>query len=370
MMKRFLSLLLCGVLLCGLVTGCGGNDKPTEDDSTTTTSTTTASTTTTTTTTTSTTTTTTTVQTPAGPTTPPNLEDQNVDLGSIFIRGGKAYEYVAYVSSVAEEYAESVNKTADQLAGIANVYTLVIPKAAAWAPDGGDYYYTLQKDGIADIYSMMNSKVKTVDAFSKLDAHHDEYLYFGTDHHWTSLGGYYSYLAFMETAGKTPAPMSSYTEKQFPDFYGLLSSDYYTEGYTLAADTVYAWVPQVNDMEYTDIYGDTYEYNVITDVSDWGSGSKYLTFIAGDQPLVEITNDKVTDGSSIVVVKESFGNAFAPWLVNSYNKVYVIDHRHFPDVFDMTLSEFVKAKGVKDVLFCNNITATCSLTGYIADLVG
>ena len=369
-MKKTFALFIVGVLLVSLLGGCGSKGEPSGDGTTTstTTATTTTTTTTTTTSTTTATTTTTTEGGQTGPTAAPNLDGQSVDLGSIFIRGGKAYEYVAYVSSVAEEYAESVNKTAKQLAGIANVYTLVIPKAAAWAPNGGDYYYTLQKNGIADIYSMMDAGVKTVDAFSKLDEHHNEYLYFGTDHHWTSLGGYYSYLAFMETAGKTPAPLSSYTEKQFPGFYGLL--DMYTEGYTLAADTVHAWVPQVNWMEYTDIYGDTYEYNVITDVSDWGSGSKYLTFIAGDQPLVEITNDNIKDGSSIAVVKESFGNAFAPWLVNSYNKVYVIDHRHFPDVFDETLSEFVKEKGIKDVLFCNNITATCSLTGYIADLVG
>ena len=51
------------------------------------------------------------------------------------------------------------------------------------------------------VYSKMGSNVHTVDAYSKLAAHIDEYIYFRTDHHWTQLGAYYAYTAFCEAAG-------------------------------------------------------------------------------------------------------------------------------------------------------------------------
>ena len=33
----------------------------------------------------------------------------------------------------------------------------------------------------------------------KLMQHRDEYIYFGTDHHWTADGAYYAYEAYCES---------------------------------------------------------------------------------------------------------------------------------------------------------------------------
>ena len=55
------------------------------------------------------------------------------------------------------------------------------------------------------------------------------------------------------------------------------------------------------------------------------------------------------------MVKESYGNAFVPFLVDHYEHVYVIDYRYYTDG---TLADFVKANGVKDVIFINNLSAT------------
>ncbi len=101
-------------------------------------------------------------------------------------------------------------------------------------------------------------------------------------------------------------------------------------------------------------------YQIVNRQTDkWyqAAASKYNCFIAGDHPLIEIHNENVTadrKGSTVLLVKESFGNAFAPFLVDSYEYVYIIDYRDY----DGTLADFVTANGVDDVIFLNNIVAT------------
>ena len=107
-------------------------------------------------------------------------------------------------------------------------------------------------------------------------------------------------------------------------------------------------------MNFTDSNGNKIAWPVIADGETYGAGSKYLIFAAGDQPIAKFTNPGVTDGSVAIVVKESFGNCFAPFLVDHYQYVYVIDYRYF----DGDLTEFVTEKGAGAVIFLNNITAT------------
>ena len=58
--------------------------------------------------------------------------------------------------------------------------------------------------------------------------------------------------------------------------------------------------------------------------------------------------------TTVLLVKESFGNAFAPFLVDSYEYVYVVDYRYY----EGTLSQLVQNKGVDDVIFLNNVVAS------------
>ena len=65
-----------------------------------------------------------------------------------------------------------------------------------------------------------------------------------------------------------------------------------------------------------------------------------------------------------MVVKESFGNAFVPFLVSHYQTVYVVDYRYW----EGSISQLVAEKGIQDVILCNNISATRS--GALVDAMG
>ena len=107
-------------------------------------------------------------------------------------------------------------------------------------------------------------------------------------------------------------------------------------------------------MTYYDKNDNAVKWNVIYDVSGWKPATKYSAFIGGDNPWAQITNPELNDGSACVVIKESYGNAFVPFLVDHYQNVYVIDYRYFKG----KLSNFVAEHGIQDVIYINNIMAT------------
>ena len=57
-------------------------------------------------------------------------------------------------------------------------------------------------------------------------------------------------------------------------------------------------------------------------------------------------------------MKESYGNAFVPFLVDHYEYVYVVDYRFYTK----SLTELIAEKEIKNVLFLNNVMATSTDT--------
>ena len=56
----------------------------------------------------------------------------------------------------------------------------------------------------------------------------------------------------------------------------------------------------------------------------------------------------------MLVIKESFGNAMVPFLVENFENVYVVDYRYYKN----TISELVDEMNIENVLFVNNISIT------------
>ena len=82
-----------------------------------------------------------------------------------------------------------------------------------------------------------------------------------------------------------------------------------------------------------------------------GSNS-YSVFLQGDLPIVKMETQH-NNGRKIAIVKESYGNAFAPFLVNNYEKIIVVDQRYYTGDFVALL----KKEGINELLFINNIFA-------------
>lgn len=279
--------------------------------------------------------------------------------GGVYVVGSSGFEMYNYVDSLAKSYADIVTAVADQLSGTSTVYTLAVPLSSGITlPDAlySDIPGSDQAQAEKDILAAMGNNVKTVPLHDMLMSHRSEYIYFRTDHHWTALGAYYAYREFCGAKGITPHSLSEYEVSQFDGFLGSFYNDAGKPDIMKNdPDTVTAYHPISTEarMQYGKTADSLTPGKVIYDESDAAAGLKYGTFIMGDNPYTVIENPDLSDGSKCVVVKESFGNAFVPFLVDHYQTVYVIDYRYYSG----SVSDFAKTNGVTDVIFINNLSA-------------
>lgn len=310
-------------------------------------------------------------------------EDVKVEtIAGYYITGDTAYEMYYQNKANSQRYAALINAAAAKLDGKAKVYTVVVPLAYAYNDK------VLQKTDASDPKAAIDSMYGAVthqnaicvDAYGALAAHKSEYLYFRTDHHWTARGAYYAYTAYCQSAGLTAHPLDYYEKLEFGGFLGTLYSHTKAPALQKNPDTVEAFVPRGSNnlfVHTADGQRQKFTGGVVrkdTDSMYPSASSKYNCFLTSDNPLetkqsyyCSIENPNVNDGSAVVLVKESFGNCFAPFLVDHYQYVYVIDYRYF----DGDLTEFVTEKGAGAVIFLNNITATSAAPriGEMEDLV-
>ena len=279
--------------------------------------------------------------------------DKPYQSGGVYVVGSAGYEMYNYVGSLAEKYQSTVNAVADSLSGVSQVYAMAIPLSSGITlPDElfSDIPGSDQAQAEKDILAGMGQNVKTIPLHDVMMSHRTEYIYFRTDHHLTALGAYYAYVQFCTAKGITPHNLSDYEVSQFPGFLGkpdAMKND---------PDTVNAYHPvsATASMKYGDNENSTLTGGqVIFDESTASASLKYGTFIMGDNPFTVIENPEVSNGESCIVVKESFGNAFVPFLVDHYQTVYVVDYRYYSG----SITQLARDKGVKDVLFVNNLSA-------------
>ena len=113
-------------------------------------------------------------------------------------------------------------------------------------------------------------------------------------------------------------------------------------------DTVVAYVPKgTNAMTMYYTTGEVVDWYIVNDVSTYNKTALYATFVGGDRPFSYAHNPTVTDGSAVMVIKDSYGNAFIPWLVDHYEYIYWVDARYTSN----TISQMVRDYNIQDVIY-------------------
>ena len=293
--------------------------------------------------------------------------------GSIYITKNCGYGVYYFSESGSAKYCLLVNKVAKALEGKATVYSLLAPISegvmlsddARKSTGGSD-----ENEAIKWMYGNMSDNVKTVSTFATLKAHNDEYIYFHTDHHWTALGAYYAYTEYCAEKGITPHSLDEFETYTFKGFLGTFySSSNQSPALASNPDTVTAYIPNGTNTVNTYFPAGKGKYKeikwpIVNDVSDYTKSELYATFAAGDQPYNYAHNEEITDGSSVLVVKDSFGNAFIPFLVDHYEHIYWIDYRYYKswcdwkEIDDASISNLVEREKIQDVILFNNLNAT------------
>jgi len=209
-----------------------------------------------------------------------------------------------------------------------------------------------QKDVIDYCYA--NSGADNIDIYSGLAAHADEYIFYRTDHHWTSLGAYYGYESIMKSMGFTPTPLSSFSPKIVSDeFYGTV---YSKSGISwVKPDSIEIYAEQNASTEVTNYSTNEPVVGTMYDYSFLNKKDKYSIFMGGNTPLVTIKTAN-TDAPSILILRDSYTDSLIPYLQGNFSEIYVMDLRYYKtQLINSTVSDYVKGNGIDEVLVCYSV---------------
>lgn len=286
--------------------------------------------------------------------------DMNIQsLGAVLLAGNSAYEYYNFSNSLAPRYINAVNNIKNASHNKSNVYTLVVPTSIDIELNDAirkDINSSDQKKALEYFNSSFKNTTAVTGIYENLRNHRTEYLYFRTDHHWTALGAYYAYEQFIYTKGVEPVSLNQYNVLSFDGFLGsFYASTEQSPALAKTPDTVIAYEP-FNEVSFkiTPKDGETFQWNVVADATNYAPNMKYTAFIGADQPYSIIENLDKDDGETCLVIKDSFGNAFIPFLIPHYKTIHIVDPRYY----DVTLSEFSNKKQIDDIIFISNISTT------------
>ena len=290
-------------------------------------------------------------------------DEAEITMGAVIQIGDSAFNQIGFSEYVSKRYSAAVSKLADALAEQGVTVVSAPAPTAVGVMIEPEYQAKLncarQDEMLYFLHDHMSDNVVAVDTYSALVAHNSEYIYFRTDHHWTALGAYYSYAAICRELGIQAAALDSFEEVDNGEFRGSLTEKarYATK---LRSDNLYAYMPAGEITMYNVYDYSKVEADILQDMTNRYKYEKYLTFLGGDYALQEIINESLPEGTTCLIVKDSFGNCFVPFMTQNYHTVYSIDYRKFNR---MTIRQFVEEYDVDTVILMPYLMATQSSDG-------
>lgn len=279
--------------------------------------------------------------------------------GNVLVCGDYALEYFSMDETGSSAWADAVNNFADKYPDL-NVSALLIPKSCAYnAPSGYDNQLSNQTAFISSTYGMLRDSIVAVDAASLMTEHSGEYLYYRTDHHWTSLGAYYASVAYCRANGIVPRQLGSYETTVQTGYVGSLYSFCAAPPDCLLANPDYT-VCHLPLSTYTMTY-DNGSGPVSGDALNTETNAYASAFLGGDNALTDIKTNNET-GRRLLVFKESYGNAFVPFMIDYYDEIVVVDIRSNTQ----STASLIEQYGITDALVINNVQASTSLLSELS----
>ena len=277
--------------------------------------------------------------------------------GAVLVCGDYGLEYFLPSANGNSGWATTINKFAEKYPEL-NVTALLVPKSCTFnSPAGYTDPYERTEAHISATYGMLNEGIKAADCLGIMSEHSEEYMFYRTDHHWTSLGAYYASVAYCEANGIEAYALDTYETVVKTDFLGTLYN--YAGGPSSLKKNLDYTVGRYPHIGYSMIAGNSGNwYNTVA--INYNYKTYAGMFINGDNPLTLITTEN-KNGKTLMIFKESYGNAFVPYMIDYYEQVLVVDIRENTKGTGALIEEY----GVTDVLFINNCQAALTFESQL-----
>lgn len=237
---------------------------------------------------------------------------------------------------------------------LSNVYVMVVPssyyslvdKLPTGVPVVDESYF------IDEINNYVSNSATPVSIKDVLAVNYDKYIYYRTDHHWTTYGAWLAYSQFASVSGLSPT--FNYNTATSNTVEGFLGTSYSkSKLFNAQPDTI----------EYFDFNGtlkrDDTIYDGLYDLDKFQQRDKYSGFLYGNSGYTEIETDfSVTKNDSILIIRDSYADSFVPFLTEHYNKIVLVDPRYYngsyKELANTPFSDVLILFGFED--FCSEIS--------------
>ncbi len=215
-----------------------------------------------------------------------------------------------------------------------------------------------QKAFIDSVYSELSGSAATIDVYTTLNANRKDYIYYRTDHHWTTKGAFLAYTEAAKKMNFEPMGESSFDiDHAGHDFRGTFYSKVLFD--SAEPDTVDIWLPsEKGDRSVLEIYKNYGEepmlhdgmyFREFLDVKD-----KYSTFFGQNMPMINVITGN--PGGRLLVIKDSYAHSLVPFLANHYSEICMLDLRYI----QISYKELVNVADYDAVLFVYNASTFMS----------
>ena len=231
--------------------------------------------------------------------------------------------------------------------GNLRTYAAIIPNACAVQSEKLPVFAPAP-DQTAQLQSVAEKlpHITFLDTEDALRARADEYLFYRTDHHWTSLGAYTAFTAMAPAMG-IDAPVTDY--EIFPvssSFFGTLAAK---SGRFGMPDTVEIYLP-LTDVIYNVTYTDSMKKTAsLYDREALQGADHYAVFFGGNYPRVDV-NTTARTGRRLLLFKDSYANCMMQFLYPYFDEIVMIDPRYYYD----NAEPLLRQHGITDVLYLYN----------------
>lgn len=270
------------------------------------------------------------------------VEDQNypANAGTNIVKQTSLDRSNGMVSSFLQMYDQPITFSL-----VPNSYAILEDEVPTGFPGADQQAYTQQ---IYQTLSEADDQLEIVDFSDALSQHKDEYIYYRTDHHWTTLGAYYAYVAYCEQKGLTPVSLEELEENKVEDFYGTFYSK--AKRPSQPADTItwydvdvdeFAFVANLQQDKQLAQLGEVVQEDGLEllrvdgmmDQRKFEVRDKYAAFMWGNSGYVKIKsshnlNHQEGKTSRLLLFKDSYANSMIPYLTYNYDEIIVVDLRY------------------------------------------
>ena len=183
-----------------------------------------------------------------------------------------------------------------------------------------------QNEYISKFYGLLSDNYSTINLIDTLENVKNDYIFYKTDHHWTSFGAYNVFIKLCDEMNMVKKEISNYEIIQLSDkFFGTL----YSKGnFNVKPDEIdrYDLINFTNNIIVADIVSDNIIDSVLYNDEFLNKKDKYSYFLNGNPAYTKISGGSGT--KTLCILKDSFMHSLVPFLVPNYEVVYLLDVRY------------------------------------------